>query len=56
MEDGADSMLASLEVNLDRFLTAVKRGRERLHERSQESVVGAGMATMGDGSADDLGY
>jgi regulator of protease activity HflC (stomatin/prohibitin superfamily) len=57
MEDWADSMLASLEVNLDRFLTAVKRGRERLHERSQESVVGAGMAAMGgDGSADDLGY
>jgi regulator of protease activity HflC (stomatin/prohibitin superfamily) len=57
MEDWADSMLASLEVNLDRFLTAVRRGRERLHERSQESVVGAGMtAAMGDGSADDLGY
>ena len=43
MEDWADSMLASLEVNLDRFLTAVRRGRERLHERSQETVVGAGL-------------
>ena len=43
MEDWADSMLASLEVNLDRFLTAVRRGRERLHERSQETVVGAGI-------------
>src|SRR5207237_1258605 len=46
MEDWADSMLASLEVNLDRFLTAVRRGRERLHERSQESVVGAGVGAM----------
>ena len=42
MEDWADNNLASLEVNLERFLTAVKRGRERLHERSQETVV-AGM-------------
>jgi hypothetical protein len=56
MEDWADSMLASLEANLDRFLTAVRRGRERLHERSQESVVAAGMGAMGDGSADELGY
>jgi len=30
----------------------VKRGRERLHERSQETVV----AGMNDGSGDDLGY
>ena len=36
MEDWADSILSTLEVNLDKFLTAVKRGRERLHERSQE--------------------
>ena len=43
MEDWADSILSTLEVNLDKFLTAVKRGRERLHERSQESVV-AGVA------------
>ena len=39
MEDWADSILSTLEVNLDKFLVAVKRGRERLHERSQESVV-----------------
>jgi regulator of protease activity HflC (stomatin/prohibitin superfamily) len=58
MEDWADSMLASLEVNLDRFLTAVRRGRERLHERSQETVVGAGIGPGpgSDGVGDDLGY
>src|ERR1043166_6915263 len=39
MEDWADNQLASLEVNLERFLTAVRRGRERLHERSQETIV-----------------
>src|SRR5229473_2020019 len=39
MEDWADSILSTLEVNLDKFLGAVKRGRERLHERSQESVI-----------------
>jgi hypothetical protein len=49
-------MLASLEVNLDRFLTAVRRGRERLHERSQETVVGVGVGATNDGSGDDLGY
>ncbi|HZT53771.1 MAG TPA: hypothetical protein VE995_05270 [Gaiellaceae bacterium] len=47
MEDWADSQLASLEVNLERFLTAVRRGRERLHERSQEAVV-AGLGANGD--------
>src|SRR6266508_2289380 len=56
MEDWADSMLASLEVNLDRFLTAVRRGRERLHERSQESVVGVGLGPSADGDGEDLGY
>src|SRR5262249_54394448 len=39
MEDWAYSILSTLEVNLDKFLAAVKRGRERLHERSQETVV-----------------
>ena len=39
MEDWADSILSTLELNLDKFLTAVRRGRERLHERSQETVV-----------------
>ena len=43
MEDWADSILSTLEVNLEKFLSAVKRGRERLHERSQETVV-AGVA------------
>src|ERR1700751_1100874 len=38
MEDWADGMLATRETNLDKFLGAVRRGRERLHERSQESV------------------
>ncbi len=47
MEDWADSILSTLEVNLDKFLTAVKRGRERLHERSQESVV-AGIGPLDD--------
>src|ERR1700750_2542164 len=45
--DWADNQLASLEVNLERFLTAVRRGRERLHERSQETVV-AGIGVNGD--------
>jgi hypothetical protein len=59
-------MLATLETNLDRFLTAVRRGRERLHERSQESVVagigpvdlsddGAGTG-VGTGSSSGSGY
>lgn len=39
MEDWADSILSTLEVNLDKFLGAVKRGRERLQERSQETVI-----------------
>ena len=38
MEDWADGMLATLESNLDKFLTAVRRGRERLHDRSQEDL------------------
>jgi hypothetical protein len=37
-------MLSTLEQNLDKFLAAVRRGRERLHERSQESVM-AGVAS-----------
>jgi hypothetical protein len=39
MEDWADNILSTLEVNLEKFLTAIRRGRERLHERSQETVV-----------------
>jgi hypothetical protein len=38
-KENADGILSTLEVNLDKFLSAVKRGRERLHERSQETVV-----------------
>jgi hypothetical protein len=53
MEDWADGILSTLEVNLDKFLTAVKRGRERLHERSQETVV-AGVA--GGSSNDEQPY
>src|SRR5260221_1500580 len=49
MEDWADGILSTLEVNLDKFLGAVKRGRERLSERSQESVV-ASVGLDDDGS------
>jgi vacuolar-type H+-ATPase subunit H len=49
MEDWADGILSTLEVNLDKFLTAVKRGRERLQERSQEHVLaGAAVAASSD--------
>src|SRR5205823_2402573 len=49
MEDWADGMLATLETNLDKFLTAVRRGRDRLHERSQETVVaGIGPVDLDD--------
>jgi hypothetical protein len=49
MEDWAGGMLATLETNLDKFLVAVRRGRERLHERSQESVVaGIGPVDLSD--------
>ena len=34
------------DAALDKFLGAVKRGRERLHERSQETVV-AGVGAPG---------
>ena len=50
MEDWADSILSTLEVNLEKFLSAVKRGRERLHERSQESVVAGVAASASDDS------
>src|SRR5580692_10827311 len=39
MEDWADGILATLESNLDKFLTAVRRGRERLQDRSQEDLA-----------------
>jgi len=54
MEDWADGILSTLEVNLDKFLGAVRRGRERLHERSQETVV-AGIGPVDrDGSVADV--
>src|SRR5580765_5922170 len=57
IEDWADGILSTLEVNLDKFLAAVKRGRERLHERSQESVVGVGPGVgSGLGSNDEQPY
>src|SRR4026208_2163249 len=50
MEDWADGILSTLEVNLDKFLGAVRRGRERLHERSQETV-GAGIGPIDRGGS-----
>jgi vacuolar-type H+-ATPase subunit H len=35
-EDYADEVLGNLEMNLDKFLAAVRRGRERLQGRSAE--------------------
>jgi F0F1-type ATP synthase membrane subunit b/b' len=35
-EDYADEVLGNLELNLDKFLAAVRRGRERLQGRSQD--------------------
>jgi hypothetical protein len=55
MEDWADSILSTLEVNLEKFLTAVKRGRERLHERSQETVL-AGATAVTAGSSNEQPY
>ena len=39
VEDWADGTLALLEANLDNFLAAIRGGRERLQERSQETIV-----------------
>lgn len=39
VEEWADNTLAVLEVNLETFLAAIRRGRERLQERTQETVV-----------------
>ena len=54
MDDWADSILSTLEVNLDRFHSAVTRGRQGLLERSQQTVV-AGLGPN-DGVINDLGY
>ena len=53
MDDRADGILATLDTNLDRFLSAVRRGRRGLHERSLDTV-GAGIGPI-DGVSDDLG-
>src|SRR6187549_3754113 len=37
-EDYADEVLGTLEVNLGKFLEAVRRGRERLQGRSDEPI------------------
>jgi vacuolar-type H+-ATPase subunit H len=37
-EDYADEVLGNLEVNLDKFLAAVRRGRERLQGRSSDDL------------------
>jgi F0F1-type ATP synthase membrane subunit b/b' len=51
MEDWMDGNLSMLETNLEKFLAAVRRGRERLQERSQETVVaGVGPAEQNDDS------
>ena len=52
MDDWADGILATLDTNLDRFLSAVRRGRQGLEERSQETVV-AGIGPK-DGVTDEL--
>ena len=36
-EDYADEILATLETNLGKFMTAVQRGREQLQRRSSEA-------------------
>ena len=58
MEDWADGILSTLEVNLEKFLNAVKRGRGRLHERSQENVAvpAAAVTPVGVGSDSDEPY
>ena len=35
-EDYADGVLGSLETNLDKFIAAVRRGRERLQGREED--------------------
>ena len=55
MEDWADGILSTLEVNLDKFLTAVRRGRERLRERSQETVT-SGIGPIEPINPDDDSY
>ena len=41
-EEYADEMLSTLEVNLEKFLTAVRSGRDRLAGREEERAGSAG--------------
>ena len=41
-EDYADEILSTLEVNLEKFLSAVQRGRDRLAGREEEPAEVAG--------------
>ena len=38
-EDYADEVLGNLEINLDKFLAAVRRGRERLQGRGADDEL-----------------
>ncbi len=55
-DEWMDDHWSTLEGNLDRFLAAVRRGRERLHERSQESAAppAGGMPGAGPLDADSF--
>jgi cell division septum initiation protein DivIVA len=39
VDEWLDEILETLEANLDRFLEAAQRGRERIHERSSKESV-----------------
>lgn len=49
VEEWADQHLAVLEANLANFLHAIRRGRERLRERSQETAI---LGVHGDGTGE----
>ena len=53
-DDWADGILATLDTNLDRFLSAIRRGRQALDERSRETVI-AGIG-LSDAVTDELGH
>ncbi len=52
-EDYADEILNTLEVNLQKFLAAVQRGRDRLAGREDEAGRRAGRAALGVGEGGD---
>ena len=53
-EDYADEVLGNLEVNLDKFLAAVRRGRERLQGARRSTT--SSQAVSGDGRARRPGH